>query len=250
MSSGRRPASIAPAWHSWMSAATPSGRRYPVQSGSSPVSVARMAIIATVELSNGSGKKPSARRPARRAPLDIDAPIWMGMCPSGGLGPPPIPSNRTVLPMKLASGRHAARSAPMYSSRRAAREVKVTPHASYSSFSHPRPTPRMRRLPDRSSRVAAARASSTGLCSGNTSTPVPSLTVVVSAENWESHTIGSGNGISCNGVSPLCSPVMSASRLSGSVICLGTAGCSSVHTDSMPFCSTAAASAAIMSRLP
>jgi hypothetical protein len=92
------------------------------------------------------------------------------------------------------SSLHSARNAATASSVRAARSAKGTPTASNSSSSHPTPMPRRTRPPESASSVASSLASTTGLRWGRISTPVASLTVVVAAGRYASHTRGSGTG--------------------------------------------------------
>ena len=90
-----------------------------------------------------------------------------------GLGLTLIESNPTNFPSNEAtSSRHNVRIAATYSAVRAARCSNGTPSAANSSLDHPTPTPRVSRPPLNRSRLAACLATTTGLCSGSSSTPV------------------------------------------------------------------------------
>ena len=94
------------------------------------------------------------------------------------------------------SSRHSVRMASTYSAARAARRANGTPSASNSSRDHPMPMPNVNRPPDSLSSVAACLASSTGLCSGSSSTPVAMRIVEVAAATKLSPIIGSSQSAS------------------------------------------------------
>ncbi len=72
--------------------------------------------------------------------------------------------------------------------------LKGTPTASNSRAYQPAATPRIRRPPEITSRLPRALAATTGLRSGSTSTPVPSLIVRVRAATAPSMVIESTIG--------------------------------------------------------
>ena len=79
------------------------------------------------------------------------------------------------------SSRHSVRMASTYSLVRAPRRSNGTPSASNSSRDQPMPMPSVSLPPLSVSSVAACLATSTGLCSGSSSTPVAIRMVEVAA---------------------------------------------------------------------
>ena len=90
------------------------------------------------------------------------------------------------------SSAQSVRQISMASSARGPRSSYGTPTPWYSSTCHPTPTPKITRPPLRASSVATRLASTSGACSGITTTLVPSFTVLVQAARYESHSSGSG----------------------------------------------------------
>ncbi len=94
------------------------------------------------------------------------------------------------------SSRHRTRIASRYSRARWPRRANGTPIASNSSRDQPTPIPSVSRPPHRTSRLATCLASSTGLCSGNSKTPVASPILRVLAAAKLSATSGSSQSAS------------------------------------------------------
>ena len=118
--------------------------------------------------------QPSAHATTRRSAASLLPPRTIGIpvLPTG-FGLTRTESKLTNSPVNDAtSSRHTVRIAATYSAVRAARRSNGTPSASNSSRDHPMPTPSVNRPPHNVSSVAACLATTTGLCSGSSSTPV------------------------------------------------------------------------------
>ena len=126
---------------------------------------------------------PSPHAAARCSAASLLPPTTTGMQRSRtGLGFTRMASKATNSPSNDAtSSRHSVRIAATYSAVRAPRRANGTPSASNSSRDQPTPTPSVSRPPLRTSSDAACLATSTGLCSGRSSTPVARAIVRVAA---------------------------------------------------------------------
>ena len=110
-----------------------------------------------------------------------------------GLGTTSTPSMSQNRPWKLTgSSRQARRITSMPSSKRSARSRTGMPSPSKWALIVPRPIPYSSRPPETMSSVAASSAARSGLCSGTSTTPVPSLIREVRAAAAAITTIGEG----------------------------------------------------------
>src|SRR6185436_7513540 len=171
--------------------------------GGRPAAWAAAWIFGKCSMKNSTlgpvGNRASKRAASRNAVGPLP-PIQMGGPPARcGLGSTAAPSSVKCLPLKLTLSRvHSARQISSVSRKRPTRRSKGTPVAANSlrmaGVSAAKPTPRMMRPSATRSSVPTTWASTTGLRSAGSSTPVPRRTRRVRAASAAINVSGSWRG--------------------------------------------------------